>query len=79
MMKNKPHGRTAIRRALKQEWLGCSQNYKETAKITGLSDGTVWRLLNKKGFWPKSKKVNNQIKKYGKSIGIVVGRRPLPK
>lgn len=79
MSKFPVHGRNAIRRALKSTWEDCHKNYKMTAKITGLSDGTVWRFLNKKGFWPRSPKVKKQVKKFGLSKGIVVGVRPLPK
>ena len=73
------HGRSAIRIAIKTTWLFNSKNYKVTAEETGLSTGTLWRLINKRGFWPKSPMVKNQIKRFGKRHGIVVGVRPLPK
>jgi len=75
------HGRNAIRRKMKEDYrlvehLG---GFKAVGEIWGISDGTSWRMIKKKNFWPKSKQVNDAIKKHGLSIGIVVGVRPLPK
>ena len=72
------HGRNAIRRAIKADY-DRLKNYKKVGALWGLSDGTVHRFVNIKTFWPKSKEVNEAVKKHGLSIGIVVGVRPLPK
>ena len=78
MTKIPVHGRNAIRARIRADYKELD-NFKAVGALWGFSDGTVHRFIRIKNFWPRSKKLNDAIKKHGLSIGIVVGVRPLPK